>query len=277
MMKKFVRVLVGVVLLGPTTSLNAQLVGVEFDTGSFYSISTSDGSLQLIADTDINGIGALEFNSQDGFIYGFTTGDAATLYRFTISPSLDDVTAELIGPLGISTFEGGIAFSPSGTAYAVNGGATVPALLSLNLSTGAASVVNSFADRHDISGLGWRSDGLLIGLDSTDNALLTIDPLTAAVTTIEQVGATVGTIGGMAHGTGGSFFVTAGPGAVIPGSNSLYSFDPFTGDQIFIASFENQILANGFSGLSFVPEPATLALLSLGGIALLRRRAGSRR
>ena len=49
MMKKFVRVLVGVVLLGPTTSLNAQLVGVEFNTGSFYSISTSDGSLQLIA------------------------------------------------------------------------------------------------------------------------------------------------------------------------------------------------------------------------------------
>jgi|CXWL01.1.fsa_nt_gi hypothetical protein len=278
MMKKTVRVLIVTVLFWPAISLNAQLVGVEFNTGSFYSISTSDGSIQLIDDTDINGIGALEFNPQDGFLYGFTTGSpaTATLYRFTISPSLDDVTAEPIGLLGFNTFEGGIAFSPSGTAYAVNGGATVPALLSLDLSTGDASLIGMFADLHDIAGLGWRSDGLLVGLDSADNALLTIDPATVAVTTIEQVIAPVGTIGGMALGESGGYFVTAGPGALIPGSNSLYSFDPFTGDQILIASFENQILANGFSGLSFVPEPATLALLSLGGIALLRRRPCSK-
>ena len=267
--------LLAFIALAPVAPLRAQLVGVEFNTGTFYSISTTNGSLQLIGDTDINNLGALEFNVQDGFLYGFTTGDAKTtdLYRFTISSSLDSVTAELVGPLGLSAFEGAIAFSPSGGAYAVNGGATVPALLSLDLLTGDATVINSFADRHDINGLGWRSDGVLIGLDNTDDALLAIDPLTAGVTVIDQIGSAVGTVGGMAMGQAGNFFVTAGPLAAIPGSNSLYSFDPFTGDYVFIASYENQILANGFSGLAFIPEPATLALLTVGGLAILRRRS----
>jgi hypothetical protein len=264
-----------IIALAPVSSLRAQLVGVEFDTGRFYSISTTDGSLQLIGDTDIANIAALEFNSQDGVLYGFTSGEAklTNLYRFTISPSFDSVSAELVGPLGLSTFEGGLAFSPAGVAYAFNGGATVPALLTLDLATGDASLVGIVEARHDINGLGWRSDGLLIGLDATDNALVTIDPVTLALTTVDQVDSTVGTLGGMALSEAGGFFVTAGPDAAIPGSNSLYSFDPFTGDQVFIASYENQILANGFSGLAFVPEPATLTLLSIGGLALLRRRS----
>lgn len=273
-MKKHCQVVL-VALFAPAAALHGQLVGVEFDTGSFYAISPADGSLQFIGDTDLNGIASLEFNPLDGFLYGFTSGDAKStnLYRFTISPTLDSVTADLIGPLGLSTFEGGLAFSPSGAVYAVNGGITVPALLSIELLSGDASVIDLFADRHDFNGLGLRSDGVLIGLDATTNALLTIDPLTAAVTSLEDVGATIGTIGGMALGPEIGYFVTAGPQALIPGSNSLYSFDPVTGDQIFIANYENQIVGSGFSGLAFIPEPTTLILLLVGATAAFRRRA----
>src|ERR1043166_6306612 len=123
-----------------------------------------------------------------------------------------------------------------------SGGSTVPALLSIDLATGDASVIHMFADRHDFNGLGWRSDGMLIGLDATTNALLTIDPVTAAVTTLQDVGGTIGTVGGVALSPEIGYFVTAGPQAAIPGSNSLYSFDPFTGDQVFIANYQNQIV-----------------------------------
>lgn len=254
-------------------SAQAQLVGVEFNTGRFYVISTVDGSLQLIDDTGITGIGSLEFNPADGHVYGFTTGGSATLYRFHFAPTLDDVTAEAVGSLGLFTFEGGLAFSPNGSPYAVNGGVTVPALMSLNLGTGGASVISFFANRNDIGGLGWRSDGMLIGLDSTTNALLAINPATAAVSTIEETIEPVGSLGGMALNGSTGYFITAGPLAAIPGSNSLYSFDLFTGEQILIRDYENIIVGNGISGLAFIPEPTTLVLLAVGGFAALRRRS----
>jgi hypothetical protein len=52
----------------------------------------------------------------------------------------------------------------------------------------------------------------------------------------------------------------------------LYSFDAFTGEHLLIGSFENVIVGSGFSGLSVVPEPATLTLLALAGATLFRRR-----
>ena len=252
----------------------APLIGVEENTGDFYAISTTDASLQLIGHSGVTGLGSLEFNPRDGFLYGFTTGAAPVLYRFNIPPTLDSVTGQSIGPLGVFAFEGGLAFAPDGTAYAMNGGVTVPYLLTLNLNTGHATVVNSMATRHDIAGLGWRGDGVLIGLDSTDNALLAIDPTTAGATTIDSnsLMPIIGGVGGMALLDSSGYFVTAGPLAVNPGSNELYSFNAYTGEHTLIGSFENVILGSGFSGLTVVPEPATLTLLALAGAALLRRK-----
>lgn len=256
----------------PAMARSAPLIGVEENTGDFYAISTTDASLQLIGHSGVTGLGALEFNPSDGFLYGFTTGAAPLLYRFAIPPTLDAVTGQSIGPLGVFAYEGGLAFAPDGTSYAVNGGVTVPYLLTLNLNTGHATVVNSLVGRHDIAGLGWRGDGVLIGLDSTDNALLAINPTTAAATTIDSVSPIIGGVGGMALLDSSGYFVTAGPLALRPGSNGLYSFNAYTGEQAFIGSFDNVILGSGFSGLTVVPEPATLTLLALAGAALLRRK-----
>jgi len=87
---------------------HGQLIDVEEDTGKFYSISTADSAMQLIDSTGITGLGALEFNPHDGFFYGFTTGASPSLYRFTVPPTLDHVTSELVGPLGFFAFEGGV-------------------------------------------------------------------------------------------------------------------------------------------------------------------------
>ena len=259
----------------PAMAGPAPLIGVEENTGDFYAISTTNASLQLIGHSGVEGLGALEYNPHDGCFYGFTTGEAPeapVLYRFDIPTTLDAVTPHSIGPLGVHAYEGGLAFAPDGTAYAVNGGVTVPYLVTLNLNTGHATVVNSMVGRHDIAGLGWRGDGVLIGLDSTDNALLAIDPTTAGATTIDSISPIIGGVGGMALLDGSGYFVTAGPLALHPGSNGLYSFNAYTGEHAFIGSFDNVILGSGFSGLSIVPEPATLTLLALAGAALLRRK-----
>ena len=69
------------------------------------------------------------------------------------------------------------------------------------------------------------------------------------------------------------YFATAGPGASIPGSNQLYSFNLFTGDHTLIGSFVGTITGTGIGGLAVIPEPMTIALVMtilLGAVGIGR-------
>lgn len=279
-MKLFVKVALAasVLALAMARPAQADLLGIDDDTGDLYNVSTSTAGLTLIGSTGISGIGEIEF-SPGGTLYGFTVGGGSTLY--TINPTTAVATS--VGPLGLPfVFEGGLAFSPSGTAYATNGdSADNPQLLTINLTTGAATVVGTISGgAHDIDGLAYRSDGKLIGLDRVTNSLLLIDPTTAAASTLAAVPATVGAVGGMTIQNGVGYYNTGGPGATIPGSNELYSFDLTTGASTLIGSFSS-ITGTGISGLAgisdqtTVPEPGTVALFvatGLGSASLLLRR-----
>jgi hypothetical protein len=266
-------VALGVLVLVPTA--HAQLVAVEADNGTLYTVSTADATLTSIGETGLPGIGALEYNPHDGFLYGLTTGADAALYRIGVAPSLDEVrSVDLVGELGVALFEGALAFGSDGTAYAVNGGTTTTAVLTLDLATGAASVLDFLDGRHDIGGLGWRGDGMLVGLDATNDQLIAVDPITLSLANVDELDPwpDMGSVGGMAFFEDSFYFATAGPLAVSEGSNSLYTFDPMNGDPVTIGSFDDTITGTGISGLAIVPEPATLCLLVLGGAGMLRRR-----
>ena len=113
---------------------------------------------------------------------------------------------------------------------------------------------------------------MLVGIDRITNSLLAIDPTTAASTLIAALDDTVvGAVGGMTVLGQTGYFSTSGPGLPSPGSNRLYSFDLMTGAHTLIGSLSPQIVGTGISGLA-VPEPATLALLIVGGAALAIRR-----
>lgn len=258
-------------------SIHAEpLIAIESGTGNIYTVDPANASLSLIGGTGLTGVGALEFNPHNGNFYALTTGSSSALYQIDLSPSLNAVSGvSLIGDLDTFKFEGGVAFSPDGTAYGVNAGITLSSLFTLDLNTGQASIIGTISDgsaeRHDIAGLAWRADGMLIGLDSTDQQLALIDPSTGALQSLAEVHAEIGSIGGMTMQGGTGYFTTSGPNASRPGSNELYSFDPMTGAQFFVGNFDGIILGSGFSGLSIVPEPTSLALLALGGTVLLRR------
>lgn len=266
-------------LFAPTAQAGVvELIGVHRDTGELYAIPTDPTApLRLLGGTGVSGLASLEF-APNGNLYGFSSGENPKLYL--IDPIIP-VSANEGAPLHPDAtpgdesfvFEGGLAFDENGKAYGTNGIEQFdPILFTIDLNTGAATMVGTMLGQHDIDGLGWY-DGGLIGLDRVSNAIVSIDPTTAAVSTLFVVSPTIGTFGGMVLASDGTgYFSTGGPDASgAPGSNELWSFDVESGDHSLIRDL-SPIDGEGISGLAIVPEPMTLALLAVGSVALLRRR-----
>jgi len=253
---------------------SAQLYAVDRDSQNLYTVSTSNAALTLVGNTG-QSLGSLEYRPSNGFLYGFTLGSGAQLYR--INPANANTT--LVGGLGGDfVFEGGLVLAPNGTAYATNkNNALAAQLFTIDLDSGATNLIGTISGGdHDINGLAWRSDGMLVGLDRETNSLLAINPASAASSVIAALAPTVGGIGGMAAVGNTGYFSTSGPGGSVPGSNQLYSFNLFTGAHALIGSFAGTIAGTGIGGLALIPEPTAGTLVFtgiLGMVGLGRRRA----
>ncbi|MGB2984578.1 MAG: PEP-CTERM sorting domain-containing protein [Phycisphaerae bacterium] len=272
-LRRNVLVLASIAMIGstwaPAHASDFDLLGIHYDTGELYGISTSGATPTLIGTTGIPGFGSLEL-APDGTLYGFTTSTDATLY--IINPA-DGSTTE-VGPLNAAfVFDGSLVFSPGGTVYGTNHDSYLnPELFTLDILTGEATIVGTIGGgAHDINAMAWRDDGMLIGLDRVTNSLLAIDPSDASSSFIATVDPVVGAVGGMAVLGDTAYFTTSGPGGPLAGSNELYSFDLLsTGNLTRVGSLSPTITGTGISGLA-VPEPASLLLMILGGFVVLRR------
>ena len=246
------------------------MIGIDWDSGGLYRVSTATASLSYIGNTGIEELGSLAL-AQNGLLYGATVGGDATLYK--IDPSNAQVA--VVGLLGLNVvFEGSLVITSDGTAYATNQGDEATAkLFEIDLSTGVASSIGTISGGpHDINGMAWRSDGMLVGLDRVTNSLLEINPATAASSVIAAVTPTIGAVGGMVNLNGTGYFATAGPGhSSYPGSNELWSCDLFTGSHSLVGSFAPTITGVGISGLA-LPEPGAILPLAIAGLLMIKRR-----
>jgi len=215
---------------------DAALVFVHKDSGDLFLVSSVDGTETPIG-TTITGLGSLEMGP-DGKLYGFTTG-VSYLYEI----SLVDGSVTSIGRIftNRSIFEGGLAIAQDGTAYGVNEGTlNNPQLFTVDLLTGAGSLVGRIEStsfpgaEHDIEGLVFRDDGMLIALDRIsvgDGRLYLIDPANGEIGSMlsnmfvpaDNTYVAVGIVGGMTIFNGEAYFITATP--VKGGDDALYKIN----------------------------------------------------
>lgn len=268
------------IMIVPST--HANLVGIEADTGNLYEISFSSGpvELTLIKETGILGMASLEFF--DGSLYGFTSGLGPTLYELSLEGDILDSR-----PIDLTfAIEGGLVIAPDGSAFGLNASfSSSPKLFQFDLASGLLlgepiAIDTGPGGTRDINGLAWlpaldgarNGTAMLLGLDRVESRLITIDPLTGSTTPFASV-PNVGGVGGMVVDDHGQIFLsTSGPTGDRPGSNLLYRVDPVTTDLELIGTFGPTVNGIGISGLAVIPEPATISLLALGGLALLCTR-----
>jgi len=245
------------------------LYGVTWDTGNLYTINPATAAPTLVGATGITRIDDMAFGP-DGNLYATTnsSSNAGGSRLFRINPATAAPT--LIGAMGVTQFEGALAFRSTGVAYGAGQNATD--LYTINLGTGVATVIGTMAGR-DVSGWLFRSDGTLIAMEGTTGSnLYSINLTTFATTNIAPI-PTIGGIGGMTMMGTTAYLAT---GLREGGTNSLYTFNPFTGATSLVGSFG--LSGDGVSGLAApIPEPATATLLAtigsaLGGLFARRRR-----
>jgi len=219
--------------------------------------------------------------TQGGTISGIAFAPDNTLYGITNTPDkklykIDPRTSEtaLIGSLGLNFVrEGGLAVSADGKAYGalqtddINGD-----LFSINLSTGEAAVAGTLAGIVDINGLAFRDDGMLLAfhpLYPADVEILVINPEQfnpdnppileyEVLVVFEDI--EPGGISGFTIFDDIGFFATGiGSDGGIPGSNELWRFDPYAGEDLQLIDSELvEVWSMGVTALTAVPEELLL-------------------
>jgi len=252
-----------VVLMVAGTS-RADLTGYVVRYGGsdlVYSTNFDTGQQTLLGHTGIwNEIIALEFSPIDGRLFATTSDSLWTIDTTTGAGSA-------IARVGTSRIDN-LAFAPDGTLYGITTG-TDAHLVTIDTATGNTTTIGSAFPYPNISafgvdasgrGIGWRysstlNESLLFEVDLTDGSTSFIGYLWA------------GDFSAFDYGPDGILYGWQEGGMIDGYIDKFYRVDVENLQATHLWSVQN-----GLSQFAIIPEPGTLLLLALGGLALLRRR-----
>jgi hypothetical protein len=250
------------------TDANATTMAIasDFNTGIIWNVNLETGDVSNARHTGMEYLGGIEFDSS-GVLYGLRTfpSTASALYKIDV----DTGEATLIGDLGLQrVYEGGLAWDHTTlTMYGVQD--HMEELFIVDLITGQATIVTDLPiSDGDFSGISFDSQGDLYLLESTHNNLWKIDKFSGDIFNILALSTDIDSAAGMDFDpVSGTMYVIDGPYCDIP--NHLYKLDLNTGNLTLIGV---NTTSDRLTGLTIIPEPATLILVGLGGLVLIGRR-----
>jgi hypothetical protein len=241
------------------------LYGSDADTQELYIIDTSDAGTTKIGSFGVEGVMAgLAYDTDNDIMYGTTTV-TDNLY------SIDYTTgqATLIGDLGVSLIHGLAYDNSTDVLFGTFGESRGDGLYQIDVTTGSSTLIGHIGHFYDdhlntVHGLAVHPQtndlyGVIGGPDDV-SALIKIDKTTGSGTFLFEYGIV---------NLSGLTFLPDG---------TLYATDNWSGDlyKLDISSSSTQLIGNtglgNALGLTSIPEPATIMLLGLGGLILLRGR-----
>ncbi|MEM7411121.1 MAG: PEP-CTERM sorting domain-containing protein [Myxococcota bacterium] len=260
--------LLAVLVLQPVSASAARLLGAGWQ-GNLFEVDPTTGDTVPIprGPATTFGLAGLAYDVGSDRLFGMNLALGGLT---EIDPQTGDVT--LVGQFS-SFVPVGLAFDPVGEVlYSIDlstdvFSSTTSQLIQVDPATGAGTAIATIPSRQIRSLVFDESTGLLIGTDWLNQALVAIDPTTGVDTVIG--------IHGQSELRGLTFDPQDGTlFGVNPFTNELLTVDPTTGGTQFVGTLEAG--ADPIGVLEFVPEPASLPLVSLGLAALCASR-GRRR
>ncbi|MCK4624576.1 MAG: PEP-CTERM sorting domain-containing protein [Phycisphaerae bacterium] len=236
------------------------------NSGILYCLDRATGTGQEIGTFDpyVPAMNGLAHDRINDILYGISP-HFDQLFR--INPATAQVTPiGQPGDLGASNANG-LAYDPiGGVLYGTGNNANT--LFTIDVDTGIGSTVGTIGGGFsNVEGLGFDADtgtlyGLAVGEGGSEiyyhGRIIVIDPATGGATALGDVMTSERIWRGLT-------FDPETNGLIACGGSGLYWIDPADGSASYIGGMYVQ-------GLAVIPEPATLSLLAVGAVALIRRR-----